>query len=243
MKLKELTDCLYELFEEKDFKKIIEILIKALKPNSKRLDNCRLFSMRLSRWQDREIGNAIDIKDSDVMLNKIGQDLLSFISLLKQVDLRSISIKKLKETTSTHDEIFDPILVFTSVEGIPSMKQFFNQLNFANVSVLSYDDLNYNLDEVDLVIFDNQDLPFCNNRDAFGKIQKEKPAIYALIGNRLDKMNKILTTSKKLIIHFGDILFWVSENRSRVQGANSKFTLHARTKEVIEFVNTYYGNE
>lgn len=112
------------------------------------------------------------------------------------------------------------------------MQYFFKQLNFTNVAVYLIDVFeSTEYAKYDLVVFDNRDLPFESDK-------LEKPA-KAKIKQRTAKMDVVVKASSKFIIHYGNRLNWVNDNRDRVQAANFQFSLYARIKEMLDFMDAY----
>lgn len=228
MELKELKDELLELHAENNLSKMFKILKPKFYSDSKARPLFRQLRRRYNKNFMDKIGGTIKRKKAELEENRIGSDLVDFVNALELSDLDPKVIYQ-------HREITNPILVFTREEDLDYLSTFFVQLNFSNVIVKDYSDQNYSLDKFDFVIFDNQDLPLCGNLKHFESLAEIDQLN---INNRIEKMEEIIMESSKIIIHFGDFLFWISNKRDRVQPANSQFSLHARTKEVIDFINT-----
>ena len=59
------------------------------------------------------------------------------------------------------------------------------------------------------------------------------------IEDRVQLMNYAKKQASKMILHYGGYLNWIDHNRDTAQSANSRFSLYARTKEIIDFVSAY----
>lgn len=230
MELKILKEKIQDLFEANKIKRSLSLLKQELSRESEKYSDYISIRRRFNEVQDDKMADTIDFSTANTALNKIGQALLNFINTLEEVDLET-------KKQFLHQEISNSILVFTEYESPEKLKDFFNQLNFKDVSVyrtIDFEEVRYN--EFDLIIFDNRDLPTCYSKK---DVEKLDPEIQKQIHDRIAQMDLIIKESSKFLIHYGNILYWINSNRERVQAANSKFSLYARTKEVIEFINTY----
>ena len=162
--------------------------------------------------------------------NKLGNALLGFIQELTEADVR-------QQETAKKQGIKNPILVLTAtVEAQTYLSAFFQETNFTNVVVQLQANAPTAIIGYDLVIFDNRDLAECPKSFLLNKLAlPEQTAIL----ERIALMDTLKANTTCLFIHFGEFLYWVSENRERVHAANSKFSLFARSKEMIDFINTY----
>ena len=230
MELQNLKEKLQDLFEANKVKTSLSILKQELSRESEKYSIFLSIGRRFNQIQDQKMANTIDFNTANIELNKIGEALLNFIETLGEVDLESMN-------QFIHKEVSNQIVVFTEHEAPEKVEDFFNQLNFKNISVfrtINFEKVKY--DEFDLIIFDNRDLPPCFPRNKLEDLESE---VSERILIRIEKMNSVIKGSSKFLIHYGDFLYWINSNRERVQAANSKFSLYARTKEVIEFINTY----
>ena len=189
------------------------------------------FTLLLSRYNtcytDRYAGFK-NYKKVRRELRVINNDLLHFVETLEQLDLDSNDIVGYKE-------VKNPILVLTINERVEDLHTFFMQLNFVNVIVKPIG-WEINIDRFDLIVFDNQDLGICKDEKDLSVLSEEKQT---LIKGRIQRMDNVVKNSNKFIIHFGGMFYWVGKNRKRVHAANSQFSLYARTKELVDFINTY----
>ncbi len=230
MELDLLKAELQDLFEENKIKSCFYLLKARLKRVSERYDTFIKIKRRFNALLDQKIHDTIDFHSRNIETNKIGESLLYLIETLEEIDLAT-------EQQSTHTEIANPIAVFTAQDTIEEVTEFFNLLNFKKVSVFRTEDFSdTKYDEFDLIVFDNKDLPPCFSKKSLAELDLETKE---QILNRVKKMNDVINDSAKVIIHYGEQLYWINAHRDRVQAANSKFSLYARIKEVIEFINTY----
>lgn len=229
MESKELVKKLYELLEDNRHKQVFTVLKKEVADESNKRKGLSLLLRRYNEYNDNKVANTISVKKANLELSRITSVLSGFIESLKESDLGASIVL-------AHQEIVNKILVFTEENEIVNTREFFLQLNFVNVEVKEYSDSNYLLTDFDLIVFNNQDLKSCPKQAMLKELKEEEQKN---ILNRVSKMDSILKESVKSIIHFGGFLYWVNFNRNRVHAANSKFSLYARTKEVIEFINTY----
>ncbi|MBX2890443.1 MAG: hypothetical protein KF734_05915 [Saprospiraceae bacterium] len=85
-------------------------------------------------------------------------------------------------------------------------------------------------DKYDLIVFDAHSLPLVPNIEAFTKLPDDIQAHYFLLDN-------YLRDTAKYIVFFGK--HYHNLNQERCPSANSKFTLFARIRELIDFINHY----
>ena len=161
--------------------------------------------------------------------NKIVQALMHLVGSITESDLKT-------EVTFQHKAITNPILVICSSETSQNyMQEFFNLLNFKKAKVIVSSRLE-DVTDFDLVIFDNRALKDCPASGVLESLsQPEKERIQA----RVNLMSSYLSDTDKFLVHFGERLYWINDNRERVYAANSKFALHARVGEMLDFINSY----
>lgn len=85
-------------------------------------------------------------------------------------------------------------------------------------------------DKYDFIVFDAHSLPPAPNIEAFTKLPNDIQAHYFLLDN-------YLRDTAKYIVFFGK--YYHNLNQERCPSANSKFTLFARIRELIDFINHY----
>lgn len=228
MEVSKLQKKLHDLYEDNKIKNVFSTLKAELDAEGERISIFRNLKRRYNKITDQKMADTIDRGAYNLEMNQVLEALSSFIESLKTSDLGS-------KVEPSHAEISNQILVFTKEQEVENVSEFFRQLNFVNVKVKQNGE-EVELSEFDLIVFDNSDLPVCYNRKSFAELEAEQRII---VEKRMEEMDFIINESSKFIIHFGGILFWVNAHRDRVQAANSKFSLYARTKEVIDFINTY----
>jgi hypothetical protein len=169
-------------------------------------------------------------QDATARKNRLRKHLLDFIQSIESTDLKA----------QPHTD-FDAILQSAILVVCPSPAQqsqaraLFGRLPFQNIDIqiLShYTEAGH----YKLLVFDNTDLPFCNSITMLANMSEK-----ALIEQRVALMGEFLAQSKRPLVHWGDILYWLQDKKIReyVQAANSKFTLYARMREVLDFMNDY----
>lgn len=179
--------------------------------------------------QDKIMADVVIESEINEEKSLISESILTFTKSLQQSDLSPKVIHR-------HKALTNQILILTQKKEVEYVRDFFHRLNFTNIKVKAQHKNLNRLDNFDLIIFDNRDLPNCPKQaDLYNLNKKEQE----LILNRISKMELVLKESSKFVIHLGGFLYWVNFNRNRVHAANSKFALYARTKELIEFINTY----
>ncbi len=85
-------------------------------------------------------------------------------------------------------------------------------------------------DKYDFIVFDAYNLPPVPNIEVFAKLPEEVQAHYFLL-------ERYLRDTNKYILFFGK--YYHNLNQERCPSANSKFTLFARIRELIDFINHY----
>lgn len=236
MKLKELKVQLEDLYEENKIKDLFFLLKKELSRSEANYTNFISIKRSYQVIQDRKMADIVDFETANIETNKILKRLLIFINKLSVNDLQTDG--KQANTEVSHYEVSNKILVLTTEAEMAAVQDFFNSLNFTNITVKPVTAVHSMsmFDTFDLIVFDNRDLKPC-----FKEVHLKEMSIEnrLRILDRVEKLNSVIKETTKFIIHYGEQLYWINSNRGRVQAANSKFSLYARTKEVIEFVNTY----
>lgn len=208
---------LYTLVEQNKFKRIFEALqqVEGIETH-----DLVMQKSQYNRLEDQEMMGVISREHYTVELNKIRRNLLSFIeNYLPNTNLMPTNL------------IMNPILVISqNEEKIAETAQFFNRLNFGQVEVLHTDTVP-NTEKYDLIIFDNRHLPF---------MQKvEQMPDNEIVRKRIDLMKRYIEQSHNFLLHWGETLFLVNDYRDRIGAANSKFTIYARIRELLDFMRAY----
>jgi len=238
MELKTLKEELQDLIEDNKVKAAFSFLKQELNRDSDEYDVFVTISSRFNKLHDKIRTDTIDEDKANTQSNKILTSLLEFIKELEKHDIHTIEkLSTVSTDSSTHKKVNNHIVVLIQNENPNKIQNFFNQLNFTNVQAKTIDNLEQiNFNEFDLVIFDNRDLPTCFKEHNLQQLDDEKQS---KILKRIEQMEYVIDTYSKFIIHYGDFLYWINDNRETVQPANSQFTLYARTTEVLEFIYTY----
>lgn len=229
MEILELKEKLQDQLSGNELRKVLDTLKEILKSGTDTHNNFILLRRRFNDMMDKRQTNTISFDNEQIESNKIAIALLDCIQLLEQKDLKSTSV-------SGHKDINAPLLVLTDKEYLQSITDLFKSLRLTNTSVLSFNEDNIQYEGYDLIIFNNTDLPFCPSADALNKMEltlKQK------IDNRTALMKHVLDNTPRFLIHFGDLLFWLNNHRDRIHAANSKFSLYARIKEMLDYIDTY----
>lgn len=221
---------LEDLYAGNKVKSIFGLLKDKLGRTSEKYPAFLAISQRFNQLQDERMSGRIDYQTANITANNIGLSLLHFIRTLTKVDIQTVP-------KMVHQELPNQLLILTENEQPEKIADFFKQLNLPNITVHKtslLETLEFN--KYDVIIFDNRDLVVCFNQQVLNGVL---PAAKTIIEDRINKMEFLIQHSTKFIVHYGNQLFWINGHRERVQAANSQFSLYARTKEVIEFINTY----
>lgn len=85
-------------------------------------------------------------------------------------------------------------------------------------------------DKYDFIVFDAHNLPPAPNVEVFAKLPDDIQAHYFLL-------DKYIGDTAKYIVFFGK--YYHNLNQERCPSANSKFTLFARIRELIDFLSCF----
>lgn len=210
-----------QFIEEDNLDDAFTILKENISQSSDLYDELLMLLNRNARLMKQGRKGTLSYVDLDLLNNNLINDVSSF---LKELDDSHLTIIPNKFPTK---KIEDKILVFAPDENYKlDLEEYFKRLNFTNIHINLYEN---DIDPSDfvLIVFDNRDLPFSRGLDE----QQEK-----MIRARTDFMEKCLRVNP-FGLHFGHFLSWVSSNREYVNAANSSFTLFARIKEMLEFLD------
>lgn len=234
MKMKELKIWLDELFEQNDSKEILEVLKIVLKKKSRKSTILKNLKREHNDYLDTKMQGVISFEEDRKWKAGLATKLQQYYQNLEKSDLNSLTIPKLKARLNRFKGITNQILVHTQTDQIQDVQEFFKLLDYSNVEVKAYSEEVTGFDDYDIVVFDNRDLPKPSKPSNIKDKKGQK-----LIHRRIQMLEEVKENTGCYIIHFGEYLPWVSENRNRVQAANSRFSLHARVTEVIDFINSY----
>lgn len=220
---------LQQLFSRNKIKTILEKLKVVMNTGVTTYADFLLLCRRFNDIADRKMAGTMSEDNYSIEMNQLSNAILHFIGNLSTGDLKD-------EYNATYTEVSNPVLVVTTTKSRAlEMETFMKQLNFTN-SEVTHDLSGVTYGKFDLVIFDNRDLPACPNEQILENLPVPEKDIMI---KRLQSMNKFILETSLFIIHFGEYFFWVNKHRQRVHAANSRFSLFARTKEMLDFINTY----
>lgn len=191
-----------------------------------------LLSSEYNRIADRVLLNIGNYEDTEREFNSLNYRLLQFIEKLSDEDLKDQLESQSSGRTNT-------ILIFTFTgKAREEMSTFFRPLDFEDVTIELVKDYDPKWNETaDLTIWDNRDLAYCPERESMDKLKEIKRA---LILERLPFLKDCLREyPSPHFIHFGEPFFLVNENRNCVNAANSFYSLFARIRETLDYINTY----
>lgn len=164
--------------------------------------------------------------------NKIARSLLQLVAELPETALQT-------EVPSQPKGYANPILVLTfSEQARQEMEVFFQPLDFQEIRIELASSYQASWDgTADLTIWDNRDLKSCYSRDNLSKLTEQEQVD---ISSRLPILEACLQhRPSPHFIHFGEVFFLVNEHRSSINAANSFYSLFARIKETLDYINTY----
>ncbi len=220
---------LRQLIANNRVKKVFKLLTQNLDKNTDVYKDFLLLSMRFNAVEDERMAGLISYSQAASMKNVIASALLEYLDRLVDADFKN-------QTTKLPEQIDKSILVIPNPKnGAAFFEEFSRQFNFENMDILLDIDQDFGK-RYDLVIFDNRDLVSSFSLDSFKKLPA---SAQESINTRIALMEKIMKETTMFLIHFGGGLHWINSNRERVQAANSKFSLYARTKEMIDFMAAY----
>lgn len=229
MKINTFKKNLTNLFSENKIKAVLKILKKELNENTDSYMEYIQIRRRYNALSDQQMAALIADEAAMTELNKIGAAILQFIQKMKAEDLKNNMVASLSQ-------IANPILLITNdAQKLSSLKNFMEQLNFSSVKVTHSSDIPEE-GSYDLVIIDNRHFPACPNEKILSQMAPEPQKE---IRQSLELMDKLIRNTSLFIIHFGEYLYWINQHRERIHAANSQFSLYARTKEMLDFINTY----
>lgn len=230
MELAKLKKELLALYADGNLKDVLKILGDKLDVEKDVYRRYLDVSRRYNSVQDEKMAGRISFEQGNIAMNRIGDALLNLIHSINLEDIGDI------EDVPKQNKIENKIAVFTQEQEKLKVGDFFRQFNFENIEVFSMTEELFNIKDYDLIIFDNQDLPPCSSLNVYQGLPE---AAQKAISDRIAKMEQVIQETSRFMVHYGGMLYWVNSHRDRVQAANSRFSLYARTKEVIDFINAY----
>jgi len=222
MTLAQFIDSIKELLIKNRLSKVFELMNQHLTDEAKHEIGLILLKSQVRRVEFDKLKGIITQNTALVTFNQMSDNLLGIIKYLEDSDL-------LNEDEIDERDILHYILVITDKKREEDFKNLLNSLRFKNIKFANSLDIEQ-AQQFDLVIFDNMDLP--NKRQL---TDEEKATITA----REKVMKTCIDNTKQFIIHYGNYLNLINYHRDRIQSANSQFSLYARVKEVINFMEAY----
>lgn len=217
---------------ENKIKQVLQLLRDTLQPDSNHRSIIISLTAQYNRINDRTLINLTNYAESDRELNRISISLLQLIKKLSDEDLKS-------ETPIQETGWSNPILLLTfSAEAKSEIEAFFRPLDFRKVRFEIAEAYRPEWNQTaDLTIWDNRDLPYCLKREDMERLKERERTI---IFRRLPILEACLAEMPSPhFIHFGEPFFLVNEYRRCVNAANSFYSLYARIRETLDFINTY----
>lgn len=121
------------------------------------------------------------------------------------------------------------LVISRTEEDLTYMEDFFQHLDIMKTPVFEVNRF-VPADKYDFIIFDAHSLPSASSMEAFVKLPDDIQAHYFLL-------DRYLRDTTKYVVFFGK--YYHNLNQERCPSANSKFTLFARIRELIDFINHY----
>lgn len=186
---------------------------------------------------NEDLNHGMATRDS--LSAELGKVTYAFLHFIEDLELEDLETGALPEVESV--DIQNPILVLCFKQAdVTAMETFFSPLDFAELEVklaLSYDPA-WN-QKYDITIWNNLDLAACPKKDT-DTIDHLEANERELLYERLPVLEQCLESNPSPhFIHLGEPLFLVTENRNRIYAANSFYSLYARLKEMVDYINTY----
>lgn len=228
MNLDELKNEARSLIGRDEMPEALELLMKWLDETSELYDAIITIKSRSNRIEKGLMLGSISYEKAEPTLSEISFRLLQFVKQLHKSDLKT----GIKSGTS-HAKIEDKIIFIsntTDEEIIKGYNRFFSRLKFNNVEVVFLDEYRQ-FEGVEVIIFDNTDLAYCPKPEMANEA----------IRNRVSLMEEFMKKNEELFfIHYGEVLYWLNDKeiRKRFHPANSRFSLYARVKEMLDFLAT-----
>lgn len=233
MDAKKIIAALEDKIAENRTKQVIKELRELLKDDNEHLKSLIInLSASYNRATESLLRNIKKHSEVDIEFNRINEALLEVISKLKDEDFKA-------DVKFSAYGLTNPLLVICfDLIQLEELEAFFHQLDFQSVQIELAEQYNEAWNETaHLTIWNNWDLPHCPQRESMDKLKESERA---LIFKRLSFLETCLDKKPSPhFIHFGEQFFFVNEHRNCVNAANSFYTLYARIKETLDFINTY----
>lgn len=208
----------------------LDELNAVVKQSSDHLETLILLNARFNDLNNRIIQQRIAYQQEQEAKSQLNYDILSLLKVLKEADFKS------QNESPGHQQIENSIGLYLP-PGTNRNEQlsFFRALRLTNITPLTFGEMP-EPDTVDFLILNNRDLPFLPSDRMLEEIEQ---STVKKVEERIEHLDNLWAASEAYyFIHFGEVLFWVNDHRSRVHAANSPISLYARIREMIDFLDT-----
>lgn len=224
MNIKEIKIRLKEHISRSETAKVIELLDNLIVRENDIYNTFISIKANHYRLKREIIQGLISENEKNVQAAKTNNSFISLVDMIEQQDIDEYKIVN----------IALPVLVITQTdEKAKALGTQFRKMGFENY-IITTDLAIEKLKDVTIVVFDNRHLAACPSKQVFNTLTSEQQDA---INKVTQFMDSVVENSTAYIIHYGEFLFWVNENRERTQAANSQFTLFARIKEMKDFID------
>lgn len=231
-----MREKLNELIAESKFSEVFEILYPFLEKEADRYQDeykqVLVLRSEYGRWKkNNSLGISLQ-EQANVQINRIIYALIQIINDIDELDQLKVPIEGL------------PIIlgICYSEESKTKLSRAFDAFNLPPYLIVTADEYQEKIKEYnnfEVIVFDNRDCPFCSIRPQLkGKTEAEQH-LYA--AREID-INYCIDNTASTLIHLGDMIYWVTENRERIGAANAMFTLYARINEILNYRKVVMSN-
>jgi len=232
--IEEYQNQLRSQFYNSKFKLILKSLRDNILSGSSLSDQLLLIKQRYNDLQDQQMAGTISRQEYTLEKNAINRSILGLINELSEEDVKS-------QLVGNEVSIKNPILVICpNSDSKVFLDKLLSQINFTNRTLRLEEEVSTPVKGEehlhDLVIFDNRDLPAIRHSKALDDLSAEEQA---RAKRRVKLMEAFVKDTPYFIVHLGEHLYWINDNRDRVNAANSMISLYARTRETLDFINSY----
>ena len=215
-----------DLFDEGRYEDCIKLLRNHFPSSSSKGGELQLMQARLNRSKREHllgVAESKEIKDDTIKVSHLLQEVIQ--NLIPE-DFLTVSSEK--NESSGRLTIDDDILV-VSLDRVDAeiMSKYFQSLGFINVICKTFGEDVYDAEKFKLVVFDAMRIKNPDNPN----LTREQPFI--------NEISKHLAKGF-LVVFYGKTFSALDEFRDNSHAANSKFSLYARVKEMLDFLNRYH---
>jgi len=208
------------LIENGDLLKSLELLKNTLSDNSEFRNNLSLFLSQYNTLKKKELLNGEDIQ---VETNKIILRVLSMIGELKKADL-------------SQSAFIETLLIICNENKRGEMELLFMEKYFPNREFINYGE-RIPAGIFDIIFLEDENGIINPPRDKEGK---DLPLTPENEKRRAEMIEYIEFNAKQYFIYIGNF-FPLGKYKNRVYFSNSRFSIYARLKEMLEY-KKYYGH-